>query len=245
MKRTSPVIGITCDFNPRDKDAGEREPTYFLRARYVTAIEELGGLPLLLPITAHSRALVRLLRMIDGLLITGSGPDLDPALYGEKKVGDYTLMSRERAAFEMELARLAFTSRLPVLGVCGGMQVLNVALGGSLYQDIPRQRRGALPHRQTTSATQPAHPVTVLPGTRLSRLLRRKVLAVNSSHHQAVKTTAPGLAVNATSEDGLIEGIEDQRHPFFLGVQWHPEFLYQKDASQRRLFQGLLKAALK
>ncbi|HEY5932473.1 MAG TPA: gamma-glutamyl-gamma-aminobutyrate hydrolase family protein, partial [Nitrospira sp.] len=144
-----PVIGVTSDFNAGDReDMGGHEPTYFLRARYIRAVEELGGIPLILPLVAEPSARRRLLDRVDGLLITGSGPDLPPSLYGERQRYKFPLVSERRADFELELVLQARKRDLPLLGICGGMQTVNVACGGSLYQDIPAQVPGALDHRQ-------------------------------------------------------------------------------------------------
>jgi len=238
-----PIIGITPDFSDgiRKDSRSPGEPTYFLRARYVDVIKDLGGIPFLLPITQDSRLQADLLNRIDGLLITGSGPDLDPRLYGERPTARFKIMSQERAGFELGLARHALKRDQPVLGICGGLQLLNVAMGGSLVQDISAQVRGALVHRQETAATRVSHPVRIVRGTRLHRILRTDRLKVNSSHHQAAKKVAKGWMVNALSPDGVIEGLESPRHRFAVGVQWHPEFLYRKDEASRRLIKAFLR----
>jgi len=239
-----PVIGITPDFNAGDKDRpGGREPTYFLRARYVQAIEAAGGLPLILPITDRKREIAALLDLVDGLLITGSGPDLDPALYHETKRHRFKVMSRERTRFELALAKQAWERELPTLGICGGMQLLNIAAGGSLYQDLPAQLKTLIKHQQQASATEPSHWVTIEPGTKLRAIVKAPKIRVNSSHHQGVKSVRADLRINARAEDGVIEGIEAPDHPFLVGVQWHPEFLYTSDPASRKLFASLLAAA--
>ncbi|GIW55173.1 MAG: gamma-glutamyl-gamma-aminobutyrate hydrolase [Nitrospiraceae bacterium] len=239
-----PVIGVTPDFNAGDReDMGGREPTYFLRARYVRAIEELGGVPLILPLAADPALRRRLFENLDGVLLTGSGPDLPPSLYGERQRYKFRVMSRQRSEFELEMARLAAERAVPLLGICGGMQTINVALGGSLFQDIPSQIPRALPHRQAKPATALSHPVTVQPGSLLRRIVRRDRIRVNSSHHQSVKQLAPSLTASAVAPDGVIEAIESPHHPFLLGLQWHPEFLFDRHHIHRRLFQAFLKAA--
>ena len=150
-----PLVGVTPDFNAGDReDMGGREPTYFLRARYLRAIEELGGVPLILPLSGDRALQQRLLKGLDGLLLTGSGPDLPPGLYGERQRFRYRVMSQQRYEFELGMARLAADAGLPTLGICGGMQAINVALGGSLVQDIPSQISAALPHRAPGPATR-------------------------------------------------------------------------------------------
>ena len=239
-----PVIGVTPDFNAGDrKDMGGHEPTYFLRARYIRAVEELGGIPLILPFVAEPSARRRLLDRVDGLLITGSGPDLPPRLYGERQRYKFPLVSKRRADFELELVHQAMKRDLPLLGICGGMQTVNVASGGSLYQDIPAQVPGALDHRQKAKAVYVAHPVTVAPKSLLNKVVARKKLMVNSSHHQSVKTVAPSLKTSAVAPDGIIEAIESPAHRFLLAIQWHPEFLFERYAVHRRLFEALLHAA--
>jgi putative glutamine amidotransferase len=240
----TPVIGVTPDFNAGDrKDMGGQEPTYFLRARYIRAIEDLGGIPLILPLVESPRARRRLLDGIDGLLLTGSGPDLSPRLYGERQRFTFPLVSERRANFELEVVHQARTRDLPLLAICGGMQAVNVACGGSLYQDIPAQVPQALDHRQKSKATHVCHSVTVAPNSLLKKIVDRATLMVNSSHHQSVKTVAPSLRASAIAPDGIVEAIESSAHRFLLAIQWHPEFLFERHASHRRLFEALLRAA--
>jgi len=222
---------------------GGREPTYFLRARYIRAIEELGGIPLILPLVAEPSARRRLLDRVDGLLMTGSGPDLPPSLYGERQRYKFPLVSERRADFELELVRQARMRDLPLLGICGGMQAINVACGGSLFQDIPAQVPNAMDHRQKTKAIHVSHPVTVAPKSLLKKVVASGKLMVNSSHHQSVKAVAPSLIASAVAPDGIIEAIESPRHRFLLAIQWHPEFLFERHTVHRRLFEALLRAA--
>lgn len=239
-----PVIGVTPDFNAGDrKEWGGREPTYFLRARYIRAIEELGGIPLILPLIGEAAGRRRLLDGVDGILLTGSGPDLPPRLYGERQRYKFPLVSERRANFEIDLVHLAQQRDLPLLGICGGMQTLNVACGGSLYQDLPSQMPGVLPHRQTAKANHVSHAVTVEPGTLLRKIIKKASMLVNSSHHQSVKAVGPTLIASALAPDGVIEAVESPRYRFLLGIQWHPEFLFERHLLHRRLFQALLRAA--
>jgi putative glutamine amidotransferase len=239
-----PLIGVTPDFNAGDrKEWGGREPTYFLRARYIRAIEDLGGIPLVLPLVADLGARRRLLMQIDGLLLTGSGPDLAPELYGERQRYKFRVMSQRRATFELEMAQLARAADVPLFGICGGMQALNVAFGGSLYQDIDSQRPHPLRHRQAPPATELTHAVKVAPKSLLGRIVKIGTMRVNSSHHQSVKEVAPSMKVSAVALDGIVEAIESPSERFLLGVQWHPEFLFDRHRLHRRLFEAFLAAA--
>ncbi len=239
-----PIIGVTPDFNAGDrKEWGGKEPTYFLRARYIRAIEDLGGVPVILPLAEDHVDRRRLLKDLDGLLLTGSGPDLAPSLYGERQRYPFQVMSRRRADFELDVARIAAAAQLPLLGICGGMQAINVAFGGSLIQDIVEQVDSPVPHRQQAPATELSHPVLVAPKSLLRRILGQARIRVNSSHHQSVKQVAPSLVASAVASDGIIEAIESPKHRFLLGVQWHPEFLYDRYIFHRKLFQAFLSAA--
>lgn len=222
---------------------GGPEATYFLRARYIRAVEELGGIPLILPLVAHPAARRRILDAVDGLLLTGSGPDLPPRLYGEHKRYDFPMVSERRADFELEVVHQARVRDLPLLGICGGMQTVNVACGGSLFQDIPAQVPAAMDHRQKTKAIHVSHAVAVAPKTLLRKVVTCETLMVNSSHHQSVKKVAQSLTVSALAPDGIVEAIESPRQRFLLAVQWHPEFLFERHVTHRRLFEALLRAA--
>jgi putative glutamine amidotransferase len=152
-------------------------------------------------------------------------------------------MSEERACLELGLSKMAFEHQVPTLGICGGMQSMNVALGGTLIQDIPSQVNTRIRHQQKKSAEYTAHSIQVEPKTLLRRIVKKSSIPVNSSHHQSVKAIPQSFQISAVAPDGVIEAIESSVHPFWLGVQWHPEFLYRKDAVQNRLFVAFIKAA--
>lgn len=239
MKRSSPpLIGITADLSlpPRRNSGSGPEATILLPQRYSLAVENGGGLPLLLPFTG-SRALMRqMIGRLDGLLVSGGNFDIHPSYYGERPIKQIGAIKRERTEFELEMTLLALRADLPLLGICGGAQALNVVLGGSLYQDIAAQLPHAGVHEQSEKKHTGGHQVIIERGTRLEKIIRRRSLEVNTTHHQAVKAIGRGLVVNATAEDGVIEGIESARHSFALGVQWHPEVLARRFVSQRRIF---------
>jgi putative glutamine amidotransferase len=239
-----PVIGVTPDFTAGNrKELGSTEPTLFLRARYSQAIEDLGGVPVILPLCEDPASRRQLLRSLDGLLLTGSGPDLPPQLYGERQRYRFRVMNRRRYDFELAMVRLAAQDRAPLFGICGGMQAINVACGGSLIQDIASELERPLRHQAGGSASHPSHWVEVKPKTLLRRIAGQARIKVNSSHHQSIKEVAPSLVVTAVASDGVIEAVEAPGHPFLLGVQWHPEFLYGRDTVQKRLFKAFLLAA--
>ncbi len=239
-----PIIGVTPDFNAGDRqDMGGKEPTYFLRARYTKAIEDAGGIPFILPLMPDRAAWRRIVSQVDGLLITGSGSDLAPETYGQKQRYKFTRMSRERATLEIGISKIAYQADVPMLGICGGMQSINVALGGTLFQDINSQLHTSIPHQPTYSATKCAHSIQIEPRSLLRRIAGKATIQVNSSHHQSVKDVPSCLVTTAISIDGVIEAIEAQDKQFLLGVQWHPEFLYERHPIQKKLFQALIRAA--
>ncbi len=235
-----PVIGLTADFE--ESSEGNQDLRYFLHARYAMAVEGAGGVPLLLPYVEAPEAVGRLLERLDGLVVTGGNFDIDPSYYGQQRQTATRTVKARRTCFEMEITRQALALDMPLLGICGGEQNLNVLLGGSLYQDIEAQVAGAVKHERKRDP-EPLHRVTVSPHTLLYRIVGTEVLRVNSSHHQAVHRLGEGLRVNARADDGIIEGIESVRHRFVLGVQWHPEASPENSPDGQRLFQAFIAAA--
>jgi putative glutamine amidotransferase len=243
-RRGVPVIGITADFSPaeRDNSGVHREAAHFLPHRYCRAVEDAGGVALILPAMNSHATLKQLFKLVDGLLISGGDFDIHPSYYGEKPIAGLGTIKQERTEFELDLTMAALKGDLPVLGLCGGEQAINVVLGGTLYQDIPSQFPQASNHQQSDKKEIGGHRILVHQRTRLREILRRRTVEVNTTHHQAVKQTGKGLIVNATAEDGLIEGIESERHSFVLGVQWHPEVLAPRHQHQRRIFSAFTAA---
>ncbi|MBS0559444.1 MAG: gamma-glutamyl-gamma-aminobutyrate hydrolase family protein [Proteobacteria bacterium] len=231
-----PVIGVTLD---SELPGGySKFPWYALRQNYASAIAGAGGLPVALPHLPEQAAAY--LDRIDALVVTGGAFDVDPALYGDADRHGTVTLKEARTDAELALTRGALARGLPVLGICGGEQLLAVALGGTLIQHIPDAVPGALAHEQPNPRDEPGHAVAVVPGTLLHRIVGSASMRVNSSHHQAVRDPGRGAVVNATAPDGVIEGIEDPAHRFCLGVQWHPEFLI--DPGDRRIFDALIAA---
>ena len=233
---TRPVIGLTLDAEPPGGYSGF--PWYALRENYCGAIRAAGGLAMLLP---HEVARAGdYLDRLDGVVVTGGAFDIDPALFGAAERHPTVTTKDRRTSFELALTRGALERDLPVLGICGGQQLLNVALGGTLIQHIPDEVAAALAHEQKTPRDQTSHPVAVVEGTRLHQIVGRAEIAVNSTHHQAVKTVGENLVVDAVAPDGVIEGIEDPRRRFCIGVQWHPE--YRITAADSALFAAFIAA---
>jgi putative glutamine amidotransferase len=222
MKR--PVIGLTLDY---ETGGGfSNLPWYAIRENYAAAITRAGGLPMLLPHEPdHAEAY---LEAIDGLVVTGGAFDVDPSLFGANDRHKTVITKDRRTQFELGVMRGALERGMPLLGICGGQQLLNVALGGTLIQHIPDEVAGALPHEQGNPRDEAGHIVRVARGTLLHRLTGMDEMPVNSSHHQAVKDVPQGVVVDAVAPDGVVEGIEDPRRRFCLGVQWHPEYAISK-----------------
>jgi putative glutamine amidotransferase len=235
--RSAPVIGLTADAEEAGGYAAL--PWYALRRNYADAVAAAGGVPLILPHRPELAA--RYLALIDGLVITGGAFDVDPALFGADSRHATVTLKQGRTDSEMGLLRAALDRDRPVLGICGGQQLLAVALGGTLIQHIPDEVPNALAHEQPNPRTEPGHTVTIRPDTLLGRITGQTTAAVNSAHHQAVRTVPARVVVNAWTDDGVIEGIEDPTRRFCLGVQWHPE--YAIDPADTAILRAFVAAA--
>jgi putative glutamine amidotransferase len=233
---TRPVIGLTLD--SEEPGGYSKLPWYALRQNYCSAVVRAGGLPVLLPHEPDQAAAY--LDRIDGLVVTGGNFDVDPSLFGASSRHPTVKTKDRRTAFELQVTKGALDRDMPVLGICGGQQLLNVILGGTLIQHIPDEVDGALPHEQPNPRTEPGHSVRLTPGTLLHRICGAEELAVNSAHHQAAKRVGDGIVVNAVAPDGVIEGIEDPRRRFCIGVQWHPE--YAISVGDDRIFAAFVEA---
>jgi putative glutamine amidotransferase len=235
---SQPIIGLTLDREPPG-GYSKTHAWYALRENYCDAVAQAGGVPILLPHEPELAAAY--LKLVQGIVVTGGAFDVDPALFGAAARHASVTTKDRRTAFELAITRAAVARDMAVFGICGGQQLLNVALGGTLVQHIPDEIAGALAHEQPNPRTEPGHVVRLLPGTKLHRIAAADELPVNSAHHQAVKEPAPGLVVDALAPDGVIEGIEDPTKRFVLGVQWHPE--YHLSEGDARLFAAFIAAA--
>jgi putative glutamine amidotransferase len=238
-----PIIGITPSPIKETSASGTHE-RYSLSSAYVNAVLAAGGIPFIL--APQDGNADRILAIVDGLLFSG-GADLDPAIYGDAEVHPKTYdVHPLRDRFEIELIRGAIERDIPTFCVCRGIQVLNVALGGSLYQDVSDQFDSTILHRQQEAgyeSNQPSHDVAAEPESLLADTYGSIRIPVNSYHHQAVKDAAPGLNVSARSTDGLVESVEMPNRAFVLGVQWHPEMLFQEHEEHLAPFRQLIAAA--
>jgi putative glutamine amidotransferase len=239
---TRPVIGITASIDRHSPVFGE---TYALTRKYAEGVRQAGGVPLIVPHNLDEDSLRVVLDRLDGIVLSGGG-DIDPALFGEELHPATCEIEPDRDRAELTLARRVVERDLPFLGICRGIQVLNVALGGSLVQDIPSQVPEALPHsfdRKTTPRGYLAHAVKIDPSSQLARIMQLEAAQTNSWHHQSIKRPADGLRVTAVAPDGVIEAVEVPERRFAIAVQWHPEWLFEEHAEHRKLFEELVRAA--
>ncbi len=232
-----PLIGVTLD---SEQSGGySKYPWYALRQNYAEAIAAAGGLPVAVP---HDAALNGdYLDHLSALVVTGGAFDVDPAMYGDGARHATVTIKQQRTEAECALIKGALARNQPVLGICGGQQLLAVVLGGGLIQHIPDAIPHALAHEQPNPRHEPGHAVAIVADTLLHRITGMRAMNVNSAHHQAVRHPGPHAIVNAVAPDGVIEGIEDARYRFCLGVQWHPE--YRIDPGDRLIFDALIAAA--
>jgi putative glutamine amidotransferase len=231
-----PIIGVTMSF--QEPALGQRLDYFALYRKYVAAVEQAGGVTVGLP--AQPQAGAEILPILDGLLLSGGG-DIAPDLFGQDCHPKTRQIDRQRDHFELALVQEWLRADRPLLAICRGIQVLNVALGGSLIQDIADQVAHPLVHQRSEGEAR--HLIRLQPSSRLAGLLGDDELEVNSYHHQAVQDLASGLKVVAWATDGVVEGVEMPAARFVVGVQWHPELMVPNDARQLQLFVDLVKAA--
>lgn len=231
-----PLIGLTPGHNLETDDIS-------MRPTYMRAIEAAGGIPVILPLETSPADLQQLTEVFDGFLFTG-GPDIHPFNFGEETLVGCGQISAPRDSMELSLLSSVIKARKPILGICRGIQLINVGLGGTIFQDIRSQFRTDVPiaHKQLPPYKNPSHYVHIMEGTLLFHIAETCRIQVNSMHHQAVRDLAPGLIICGTSSDGVIEAIEKPDYPFLLAVQWHPEYLWSKDTSAANIFDSFIKA---
>lgn len=242
-----PVIGIATQTLPA-KAGGDLPNCWIMGHRYVEALRSVGGIPWLIPLLPHDPDTMNaVFEKLDGVFLTG-GVDVDPSRYGESRHPKCGVTDPDRDAIELMLLAHATATNKPVLAVCRGIQILNVARGGSLYQDVGAMVPAALKHDHFPTTDQPsrsylAHDISVNADSLLGNILGDPVVSVNSMHHQAIKELAPGLRATAFAPDGIIEAVEATDHRFLVAVQWHPEELSDSQPGMKRLFTEFAAAA--
>lgn len=246
MTATRPVIGVTTQTLEEIPD--ELPRCWIMSQRYVRTLTASGAIPWIVPLLDDPQTLRAIYDRLDGIFLPG-GVDIDPESYNEPRTPACGRVDPDRDRTEITLADWAMKDGKPILAVCRGAQLLSVAAGGSLYQDVTSEFPGAIKHdywpKAGVSTRQDlVHPVNVVADTRLSRVLGASGFLVNSMHHQGIKQLAPTLVANAFAPDGLIEGVESKDDDFVLGVQWHPEDLADSDPTMRRLFDAFVEASV-
>lgn len=233
-----PLIGLPTLAIPR----GEKPARFGINQTYVRALERAGCAPVLIPLLQDEDRLRSIYERLDGIVFPG-GADIAPSEYGEEPIDNFNVVEPERDRVELTLARWAFERDLPTLGICRGQQLLNVALGGSLYQDLRHQQVTDVEHSDADGRARNLliHQVRIDPDSRLAQLIDETSVEVNSLHHQAVKEIAPSLRVTGRADDGVIEAVESSDRRFLIAVQWHPEEIDDLPWV-RRLFDGFAKA---
>ncbi len=235
-----PTIGITL-YRAYNRSG---YPQLCLNEAYASAVEYAGGLPVLVPLGLPDTKLELLIERLDGILYSGGG-DIDPSRYQSQPHPKVENVDADRDRLEIHLTRLVIKKEIPFLGICRGLQVINVAMGGQLYEDILDQCPGSLTHFSTDDSPRDriSHIVAIQDGSRLHQIVNSDELPVNSSHHQAIRILAPDLVPTAFAPDGIIEAFELSNHPFGLAVQWHPEWLLALD-SMNNLFREFVSASI-
>ncbi len=230
-----PVIGITCVHDWAEGRHRQNDT-------YISAVSKAGGIPILLPCQIDENDIEEHLALLDGLLVSG-GPDADPRYFGEEPSPGLGAVNPRMDEYEIHLIQKALRLNMPILGICRGEQMLNIAAGGTLIQHIPDTVPGALKHRQEAPRHYPTHTVQVTAETTLAAAVGEGSLRVNSFHHQSVGNLAPGFICSAVAPDGIVEAIESLRHAYAVGVQWHPEGMWDRELNYDGLFRGFVDAA--
>lgn len=239
------LIGIIADYKEGDNIGYSKRPYYAINKSYVDAINISGGTAMIIPYDYE--AIDQYLKLIDGLMIVGGHFDISPIRYGENIFHPAVKLNKAREDFEYEIMAKALEKKnLPIFGICNGMQLIGVINGSKIIQHI-LDHKGKIDHEQSHNPDfkdykKPYHDILIKEGTKLFEIIGKKIIKVNSSHHQAIMNTKRDIIIAAKSDDGIIEAIEDSKHPFCLGVQWHPEFLNEED---KKLFASFIEACRK
>lgn len=229
-----PVIGVTPLYD-------EEKDSIWMLPGYMDMLMECGAIPMILPFDDKAANVDQMLSKCDGLMLTG-GHDVSPRVYGQQPIKECGLTHARKDALEQELLDQALEANIPILGICRGLQFINAALGGTLYQDLSTQRPSTLEHHMEPPYNTVSHSVELVPGTPLQLLMKLSTLEVNSYHHQGIRNLANCLKAMAVASDGLIEAAYHPKKRFCWGVQWHPEYLWQSHPQQRAIAQAFVNA---
>jgi putative glutamine amidotransferase len=236
------IIGILANLLITEGGTVPANERTYVNHEYVHAIIKAGGLPLLLPVVGDKQDIEQQIEQVDGVLLTG-GYDINPLQYGEEPRKELGGIFPEVDEHQLTAVRIAAKLEKPMLGICRGLQVLNVAFGGTLYQDISQLPNCGIKHFQQAQRYVPSHTVEIIPNTRLAQLFESQTIVTNSFHHQSVKVVAPELIVSARTRDGVVESLEKTAGYFILAVQWHPEMMIDRYPAMLTVFQELVRAA--
>ena len=238
-----PIIGILGNVAPEGSGKFPGLENVYVNRDYVTAVLQAEGIPFILPFVEGEELVRAQIEMMDGILLSG-GYDVHPALYGQEPHVKLEEVYPERDVYEIAVIKAAIELKKPIFGICRGLQLINVAFGGTLYQDLSlHQPQTEIQHNQTCPRDLAIHSIEVSPNSKLHKIFGTTQVPVNSFHHQAIDQLAPGLKINACSIDGVIEGIEKEGEDFFIAVQWHPERMVAKHPLMKKLFQAFTDAA--
>ena len=239
-----PLIGITGNiFIDAHDELFPGIHRAYVNNDYIRAVEKAGGTPLILPLIFDSEAIKDQVEAVDGILLSG-GYDVHPRFYGEEPLEKLEFILQERDKHEIQIIKIAIELNKPIFGICRGLQILNVALGGSLYQDLSYIEGCYIKHVQSSLKGATSHSVDIIKGTKLFDILGENIIT-NSIHHQAVKDAAPTLEITALSKDGIVEGLEYTGDNYIVAVQWHPEMIFENYPIMLKLFERLIEEASK
>lgn len=232
-----PTIGVTPLWD-------DEKSSLWMLPGYLDVIREAGGIPIIFPLNIVQEDLIQLCELCDGFILTG-GHDVSPALYGQQPSAECGAANHLRDSLESVIFDFATTRDLPLLGICRGIQIVNVLCGGSLYQDLPSEHKHPkrANHQMTPPYDKPCHRVNIIENTPLAELIRERVIEVNSYHHQAIKALSPQLRAMAISEDDLVEAVYMEGKHFVQALQWHPEFNHHCDENSRKIVAAFINAA--
>jgi putative glutamine amidotransferase len=236
---SKPFIGITCDYMMSEKETSLGQERYFVSKDFIDAVIDSGGVPIIIPIINCEEDMLKIMDTLDGIILSG-GFDVNPIYYNEEPTIHVGFTYTPRDICELFIVKAAIEKDMPILGISRGQQIMTVAFGGKLYQDIADNTESYINHIQRASITDIGHYINIMPGSRLNKIFDTEKMLVNSFHHQAVKEVPKNFIISATSTDGIIEAIEHIGKPI-MAVQWHPEIMIRKHPVMLKIFEDFMK----